>query len=181
MRSAPSGTPRRSAVVSALVVLALLLAACSSNNKVGNKALLDVKDEASKGLGQTTTTQAATATTGGVALGVGKQTTTTPKPVATTAAPRVETATVITINGDNSSVPQFDPTPSSVYVGGLVKWTNNDKTVRSVVSINPANAFRSPDIPPGGSFTWRATAAGTYDYQDGTRPYANGQLQVVAR
>jgi plastocyanin len=167
-------------VLVVLATLVLTLAGCSSNNKVGNKALLDVKDEASKGLGQTTTTQAPTATTAGVALGVGKQTTST-RPVATTAAPKVETATVITINGDNSNVPQFDPTPASVYVGGLVKWTNNDKKDRSVVAINPANAFRSPDIPPGGSYTWRATAAGTYDYQDGTRPYANGQVQVVAR
>jgi len=173
--------PTRHVPLVVLSLLVLLLAGCSSNNKVGNKALLDVKDEASKGLGQTTTTQASTATSSAGALAIGQKTTTT-RPVATTAAPKAETATVITINGDNSNVPQFDPSPAPVYVGGLIKWTNNDTKARSVVAVNPAGAFPpSGDIPPGGSYSWRATKAGIIDYQDGTRPYANGQLQVVAR
>jgi plastocyanin len=173
--------PKSAVIVAALAVLVLTLAGCSSNNKVGNKQLLDVKDEASKGLGQTTTTQAQTSTSSAGALAIGQKTTTT-RPVATTAPPKAETATVITINGDNSNVPQFDPSPAPVYVGGLIKWTNNDSKPRSVVAINPPNAFPpSGDIAPGASYSWRAVKAGVIDYQDGTRPYANGQLQVVAR
>jgi hypothetical protein len=41
-----------------------------------------------------------------------------------------------------------------------------------------AGAFRSPTIPPGGSWDYKANTAGTYNYSDGTRPYAVGQLVV---
>jgi hypothetical protein len=50
---------------------------------------------------------------------------------------------------------------------------------RSVVAND--GTFRSPDIPPGGTFLYQATKAGSYQYQDGTRPYANGFVRVVAR
>jgi hypothetical protein len=33
-------------------------------------------------------------------------------------------------------------------------------------------------IPPGGTFDFKATTAGSYNYHDGTRPYAVAQLQV---
>ncbi|HKN92344.1 MAG TPA: hypothetical protein VJ622_18935 [Acidimicrobiia bacterium] len=40
------------------VVALLALAACGSDNKVGNKALLDFKEQANNRLGETTTTTA---------------------------------------------------------------------------------------------------------------------------
>jgi plastocyanin len=162
-----------------LCVVVLLLSGCSKSNKVGSNSLLNVKNQV-KGqrLGETTTTKAPTATSAPVALGVGQATTTTRAPQTVTTQAQAQ-STVITINGDNSSAPQFDPPTAAVYVGGLVKWVNADKVTRSVVAAN--GAFKSPDLAPGASWTYQPSAAGTFDYQDGTRPYANGQLQVVAR
>jgi plastocyanin len=172
---------RRAVAGLALVcMVVLLLSGCSKSNKVGNNSLLNVKNQVQgQRLGETTTTQAPTATSTHVALGVGQATSTTARAAQTATTQAQVQATVITINGDNSTSPQFDPPTAAVYVGGLVKWVNADKATRSVVAAN--GAFKSPDLASGASWTYQATTAGTFDYQDGTRPYANGQLQVVAR
>jgi hypothetical protein len=60
-----------------------------------------------------------------------------------------------------------------------VRFQNNDTVARSVVSND--NKFRSPSIPPGGSWVLTLPTPGTYNYQDGTRPYAVGSIRVVAR
>src|SRR5205823_6520654 len=106
-------------------------------------------------------------------------TTTTAKPAATTTTTASDNGVTITINSDNSQLPQFSPAQQAVYVGTLVRWVNHDTATRSVVGAN--NAFRSPDIPPGQQWSYLANKAGDYNYQDGTRPYANGTLQVLNR
>ena len=171
-------------LLTAVLLLVTVAGACSENNKVGDESLLNVEDQANKTrLGETTTTAPpVTGPTTTAVLGVGGKATTT-----TTAAPRQAVATTrpqeqavtITINSDNSNAPQFDPPAASVYVNGLVRWTNADSKPRSVVAGN--NAFRSPDIAPGASWDFRPSTTGTFQYQDGTRPYANGTLQVANR
>jgi plastocyanin len=82
----------------------------------------------------------------------------------------------IKIQGDTQGS-QFEPRLGQVRTGTTVKWVNVDSQARSVEADN--GAFRSPSIPPGGSYELRAPAPGTYNYHDGTRPYAVAQLQVV--
>lgn len=87
----------------------------------------------------------------------------------------------ISIYGDTSATPGFYPPAARVVHGTIVVFTNKDSHPRSVVtdSGDPAS-FSSPMIPPGGSWQWTAGATGTYNYHDGTRPYAVAQFQVVA-
>lgn len=99
----------------------------------------------------------------------------TPKPTAT---PRPAPQFAIDIYGDNTGQPQFNPSPVRVYVGTVVVFTNNDNVARSVVA--DGGAFNSGPIAPGKSWSYTASSAGTFDYHDGTRPYAVGTLQVVS-
>ena len=161
----------------------LVLAGCSSDEKVGDESLLNVRDEvARQRLGERATTVVTappSSVAGGERLGVTQTTspTTLPAAAATTAPDR---SFVITINSDRAGgASQFEPNTATVYVGTPVRFVNNDTVARSVVADN--NAFRSPAIPPGGSWTFTPSTPGSFGYQDGTRPYAVGRLQVVAR
>ena len=61
--------------------------------------------------------------------------------------------------------------------GSTVRWQNNDSVPRSVE--DSGGAFRSPSIPPGGTWDYKASTPGKYSYSDGTRPYAVGELNVI--
>jgi plastocyanin len=161
-----------------LTAAVLLGAGCGSDNKVGDESLLNFQDQAQQRLGAatTTTTPPTTAAGAGGQLGVGATAPTT-RAVATT-APQQATLP-IDINGDNSSTTQFDPPAARVFKGTIVTWTNRDSVARSVEADN--GAFRSPSIPPGGTYNWTATVAGAINYHDGTRPYAVGSIEVVNR
>lgn len=169
------------------VAAVALLAGCSGNTKVGSG--VKVSGQAASGclnIGcETTTTAAASATTRPAPTTAPP---TTARPVVTappTTSARVTTTTasanVVTINiySDTSGKNQFEPSQQAVYVGTTVRWVNNDPLARSVVATN--GAFRSPSIPGGGSWTYVASTAGQFPYQDGTRPYATGTLIVQAR
>jgi plastocyanin len=99
----------------------------------------------------------------------------TPPPTAT---PKPAAQFEVTIAGDNTGQPQFNPSPVRVYTGTIVVFTNTDTVTRSVVADH--GAFSSGPIPPGKSWNYTAATAGTFDYHDGTRPYAVGTVQVVA-
>lgn len=164
----------------ALVAVALLAAGCGKSNKVGDDSLVNFKDQANARLGSTTTTTAPPATTSTTAAqnkaGIQNTTTTTAKATTTTA---VQAAIEITINGDQAGSGQFDPPVARVSLNSTVKWTNRDTVPRSVEA--DTGKFVSPSIPPGQSWTYKATAAGKFNYHDGTRPYAVASLEVVAR
>jgi plastocyanin len=85
----------------------------------------------------------------------------------------------ITINGDNTSQPQFSPPAAKVYTGTVITFTNHDSVPRSVVSDN-SGVFDSGPIPPGGTWKYTAATVGTFNYHDGTRPYAVAYFQVVS-
>lgn len=168
--------------VISLALATVVLAACSDDSKVGDDALLNVKDEVAKErLGERTTTTAPPTTVAGAGkVGLGAATTTTAPKAAVTTAPAAAREYVITINGDKSAAAsQFDPNSATVYVNYPIRFQNNDAVARSVVSNE--NKFRSPAIPPGESWTLTIPAPGTYNYQDGTRPYAVGSIRVVPR
>jgi plastocyanin len=167
----------RRPVLLVLVLVALTAAACGGSNKVGDKSLLNVKDQLPKGgrLGAATTTTAPAATTTVVAsLGIGRATTTAP-PTASTAVREL----VITINGDTSGHSQFEPNSATVFTGFPVRWQNNDTVTRSVVLDDGSK--RSGDIGAGKSWTTTFSTAGTFHYSDGTRPFAVASVTVVAR
>jgi plastocyanin len=148
-----------------LLVLAFGVAACSSNEKVGSGLQTNVTGGNGQRLGERTTTTA-------------PATTTTGKPVATTAArPTTTVAQAALEIHINEASPQFDPAVGAVRVGSVVRWINSGNKPHSVESDDPG-AFASPMIPPGGSWDFKTKATGSFNYTDGTRPYAVGQLQV---
>tara|TARA_A100001037_G_C15103649_1_gene615260 strand:- start:1002 stop:1478 length:477 start_codon:yes stop_codon:yes gene_type:complete len=63
-----------------------------------------------------------------------------------------------------------------------VIWINNDDKPHKITSeegesSNPATMFRSPEIAPGGQWSWTFIAPGTYDYQ--TESGEKGTIEVV--
>jgi len=161
------------------VALLALVGACGGSNKVGNNSLLNVKDKVPTcRVGECTTTTpapaAASATSTTATANVAIRPSTTKPPTATT----VVREQVITINSDKASTAgQFDPNSATVFTGYPVRFQNNDTVARSVVFSDR----RSPDIAPGKSWTTTFASPGAFPYQDGTRPYATGSIQVVAR
>ena len=171
---------RHIALVLALVAL-VGLGACSEDNEVGSGVTVDRTGDGGSGLrlGETTTT-AAPATPETTAA---PATTAPPATAAPTTAPQRATTTqppaqafVIGIYGDSSGKRQFEPSQSGVRRGTVVRFVNNDSVPRSVEATN--GEFASGPIAPGAAWEYTATTPGTYDYQDGTRPYATGQLVV---
>ena len=181
---------RRFCILAAVLSL-FALAACGEDNKVGTGVKVEKGEGANNRLGVTTTTEApageaptettaaAAPTTTAKAAAATTTTTAAPKPT-TTAAPATTApaaqAFVIEIYADNSGKKQFEPPQSAVRLGTVVRWVNKDTLARSVES--EQGGFQSPSIPPGGSFDFTTDAKGTFNYQDGTRPYAQGVLQV---
>jgi plastocyanin len=168
--------------VSAALLLSALVAC--GGQQVGNQSLFSSATGSGAALGGDTPTPAPTATTVAtshatttVASTAPPRATAPPKPAAS-AAPAAHLA--IAVNGDSSGKPQFDPSVASVYPGTQITWTNADTVTRSVVS-DTAGQFSSGPIAPGASWSYTATAAGTYNYHDGTRPYAVASFTVVAR
>jgi plastocyanin len=174
-----------------LVVSALVLAGCGGDKaEVGDKSLLNFEEQANQRLGATTTTAAPSTTTsvtgpGGKPYGQGGTAGTTPTTKATVkTAPPTTAATVpeatleIAIRSDNAES-KFDPESAAVYLGSIVRWVNKDTVARSVEA--DGGQFKSPPIPPGGKFEYRATREGAFNYHDGTRPYAVAILQVLPK
>jgi len=180
-----------------LVVAALMTsAACGSDNKVGNKALLDFKDQANNRLGETTTTTAAATTT--TAKGAAGAVTTTTRAkqgtaatattakagsaaavtTATTAPAAVQTVREISIYGDDAAQP-LDPQIQTAYVGSVIRWINRDSVERTVRA--DSGQFASPSIAPGASWDYTASTVGTFAYGDDTRPYVKGELRVAKK
>ncbi|MFN2465078.1 MAG: hypothetical protein ABR598_02295 [Candidatus Dormibacteria bacterium] len=97
----------------------------------------------------------------------------------TTQPPPTAPQLTITINPDGSgATPQFDPSGALIHPGTRVVWVNKDIVARGVDATVPAGAFKSPSIPPGGSWSYTFASPGNFQYEDSTRPYATGSIQV---
>lgn len=55
---------------------------------------------------------------------------------------------------------EFKPATKTVAVGDTVTWTNDGSSAHEVT----ASAFKSGNVDPGKSYSWKATTAGTYSY-----------------
>jgi plastocyanin len=183
---------RRAVVLLFAVVALLASAACKSDNKVGDKSLLDFKEQANNRLGETTTTTAAATTT--TAKGAA---TTTTKPgtkpgaaatsttvkggtaatvtTATTAPLAAQTIREIDIGSDDAPQP-LDPQIQTAYTGSIIRWVNKDTVARAVRA--DSGQFASPMIQPGKSWDYTAGTVGVFAYSDDTRPYVHGELRV---
>jgi hypothetical protein len=185
----------RRAIVLLLAGLALVTsAACGSDNKVGDKSLLNFKEQANNRLGETTTTTAAATTTtaGGVVspttkpkAGAGGATSTTAKAgtagtvtTATTVPANLQTVREIYIYGDDAAQP-LDPQIQTAYTGSVIRWINKDTVDRQVRA--DSGQFASPVIKPGASWDYTANTVGSFAYGDDTRPYVKGELRVAKK
>jgi plastocyanin len=70
----------------------------------------------------------------------------------------------------------FSPAVAVVPIGTTVRWTNNGKLTHSL-----SGQVHSPgSIKPGGTYQRKFTAAGEYQYYDGTHPDSVGTVVVTA-
>jgi len=145
-----------------LALAALAGAACGSQNSVGSQSLLNFTPAPSpRAVPSPSPTPQHQASSN------------TPTAQHTNAAP-APTFTV-TISADTTQQ-QLSPQTFSIAAGTIVKWVNHDTQARGVQA--NGGAFKSPSIAPGGSWSYTFTVKGTYDYQDSTRPYVTGEVQV---
>lgn len=160
-----------------LLALSLLAvaAACGDSSKVGSDDLTNFKEKEQGKLGTTSTT-APPETTAPPTTAQGAVT--TAKNVTTTTASKAPSLQ-ITIQSDSKGS-AFQPTVGKVLQGTVVRWNNTDSVPRSVVS-DDEQSFDSGPIAPGAFYDYTATRVGTFNYHDGTRPYAVASLQVVSR
>jgi plastocyanin len=93
-----------------------------------------------------------------------------------TTPPPVSQLVVVKINSDAAGS-AFEPTVVEVKPGARVQWVNKDTVKRSVVS-DKQGLFASGPLAPGASWTYTVKTPGTFNYHDGTRPYAVGQIVV---
>ena len=157
----------------AVVAGALAIAACGGTSY--GSSPLNGSTGGQAALGNSTPTPDATAPPQATS-----QAATQTAPPARTPAPTPQAAAfAIGINGDNSGQPQFNPPAARVYVGTVITFTNHDSVARSVVA--DSGGFDSGPIAPGGSWKYTASMAGTFNYHDGTRPYAVAYFQVVSQ
>lgn len=171
---------KRSAILSIVLLFALVFAACDDGNEVGSGVDVNQTQNTADcaALGCPTTTTAPPQTTAPPATAApvttAKSVATTAKPTTTVAAPSI--ALTIGIFSDTSGKNQFEPRQGAIRAGQTVRFQNNDSQMRGVE--DSGGAWKSPDIPAGGFWDFKPTAANTYNYNDTTRPYAVGQLVV---
>ena len=70
----------------------------------------------------------------------------------------------------------FSPDPINISVGSTVMWTNKDSSAHAVVA--DSGAFSSGAIAPGGQYSYRFPAAGTFTYHDTTSAGMVGTVNV---
>lgn len=72
---------------------------------------------------------------------------------------------------------QFSPASVTVKVGQTVKWVNNDSVDHNVTASSGAT-FTSNNFGQGGTYTFKATKAGTIKYSCTIHPGMNGTITV---
>jgi plastocyanin len=68
----------------------------------------------------------------------------------------------------------FQPASLTIQTGASVTWRNDDSVSHQIVS--NTNAFSSPVLNAGGSYTHTFDQAGTYPYHCGIHPYMTGTI-----
>jgi plastocyanin len=71
---------------------------------------------------------------------------------------------------------KFSPSSLTVKVGQTVTWTNDDGVDHNVIAKD--GTFKSGNFGHGGTFSWKATKAGTFAYSCTIHPGMDGTLVV---
>ncbi len=156
-----------------LLLAALVVASCGSDEKVGNDAALQFDQDDASAFGATTTT---TSTTVPAETATSVEATTTTVAQTTTTLPPEEQAVSIEVQILDGS-PYFDPSVATVPVGATIRFRNAGTGTYSVVS--DTGQFDSGPLAPGEVWIYQASTPGQFNYTDGGRPFAVGQFQVV--
>lgn len=165
----------------AMAVCALLVMAGCSDPPSYNAPPVepgDVPQDAALRDSATSTTTTATETKPAVRKAVS---TTTAAPRTTTTRPAVVIKPVeIGLYSDTSGRQAIEPSQALAKKGGIIRFTNHDPVeARSVVS--EKGRFSSGDLAPGATYELKVSLPpGTYQYHDGTRPYANAFFKVMS-
>lgn len=72
----------------------------------------------------------------------------------------------------------FSPKAISVKVGESVTWTNQDSVAHNATATEGAT-FKSDDFGKGGTYTWKAGAAGSVKYVCTLHPGMEGTIRVT--
>lgn len=160
-------------------VILLVLAACGGSQQTGDKDLLDFEEQEGGRVGEiartTTTTLPPTTEAPTTAKPIITSAPPTTRPVTTTPPTTASPGFVVKIVQSGQG---FDPFNFVVRRGSRVTVTNADNQPRTFTS--DTGAFDSGPIAPGGSFVYMAETVGKFNFHDETRPFAVGQMEVVA-
>jgi plastocyanin len=80
--------------------------------------------------------------------------------------------------GNQNNVQFYSPPSFTVKVGTTVTWVNHDGTSHTVTS-KVSNLFDSGPFPIGGTFSYKFTQAGTYEYYCTIHPWMTGTIVVT--
>ncbi len=72
----------------------------------------------------------------------------------------------------------FSPSSITIKVGETARWTNNDNVTHTVTS-NDGTTFNSGNVAVGASYSFTATAAGSFPYHCSLHAGMSGILTVT--
>jgi plastocyanin len=81
--------------------------------------------------------------------------------------------------GNQNNGQFYSPSSFTAKVGTTVTWVNHDGTTHSVAS-KGSNLFDSGPFPVGGTFSFKFTQAGTYEYYCTIHPWMTGTIVVTS-
>jgi plastocyanin len=87
--------------------------------------------------------------------------------------------TIVQGAGNQNNGQFYAPPSFTVKAGTTVTWVNHDGSVHTVTS-KGSNLFDSGNIPTGGTFSYKFTQAGTYNYYCTIHPWMTGTVIVTS-
>jgi plastocyanin len=111
--------------------------------------------------------------------------TTAPTSPPATVAPTTAPASPTAVSGTSAAVTiqgfAFSPQVITVKEGTTITWTDMDSTAHTVTSVSGPTSFNSGDLTPsGGTFQFKFSEAGTYNYHCMIHPSMTATVIVVS-
>lgn len=161
------------AALVALVMLALVAAACEKAEKVGSEELLKKvkEEEQAERLGEILRSPAPKAgSSPGAIQNPPPETARTPTPP----AQQQQTVEIALVG----SSPYYQPGPHiRVTSGTLIKVINKDEKTRQFLTVD--GPYDSGNLDPGGTFEFTASVKGKFKLEDPNAPFIQGIFEVL--
>ena len=102
-------------------------------------------------------------------------------------APSVPSATTTASSGPTASAPidfvdisgfAFNPSTITILKDTTITWNNNDGVAHTVTSTSGPVAFDSGTFSTGGTFSFKFSSVGTYEYHCSIHPSMTGTIVV---